>query len=505
MSGPTLNIIVLGRHLLGPQFVNSIIISPTTELQCVSFPRQKSKAHISNLLIAALKTISCPATKALIKLANQLDTGNVENGLNIKQLPYRDTSTRNISNVLGSGGFKLVLEDNGKALAVFRKQEVDDNPFPALYTNLQILQEILTSVLFSAQRASIPNFLQVDGIFRTQTCRRFFPENVVAFRMEKAVLTLDEVFSFFATPFDPTSRFPEVDQFFFQLFCALAYMHSVFDIYHLDLKPTNLLVTNSTAGNSKTAKVTFRYQLGDKYYSMSLPRPMSVLKICDLGSAMPGVQIYNDTISGTPVYRPPEYFFEGPFAPAGSCSDVFAAGLMMLQAYLGEPHDEFIMRELEAEDCIDDYLFDLVSDERICRMIYGYFVLFSTLEDIFLYRQDNKSEECWLADTGSTTIKFLSMIAESSFFFADWELFSIQCGKSKSMAELRRKICGGGAPAGVSDPRLNAFLSMVRIDPSDRATAAELAISPLFEHLEAVGENAGEKDVVCRLNQEIFG
>ena len=468
----------------------------------VSFPRQKSYAHISNLLIAASETTSCPATKALIKLANQLDTGNVESGLNMQHLPYRDTSTRAISKVLGSGGFKLVLEDNGKALAVFRKQGEGENPFPALHTNLQILQEILTSVLFSAQRASIPNFLQVDGIFRTQTCRRFFPENAVAFRMEKAVFTLDDAFSLFVTPFDPTSIFPELDQYFFQLFCSLAYMHSVFDMYHLDLKPTNLLVTNSTAGNTRTAKATFQYQLGDKFYSMSLPRPMSVLKICDLGSAMPGVQIYNDTISGTPIYRPPEYFFEGPFAPAGSCSDVFAAGLMMLQAYLGESHDEFIMRELQAEDCIDDYLFELLPDDRLCRLIYGYFVLFTTRDDLAIYRQASKIEEGWPADTSGITTKFLSIIVESSYFLADWMLHSIQYGSSKAMVDLRRKICGGDSCT--SDPRLIAFLSMVHIDPSDRATAAELATSPLFEHLEVDEKQASRGDVVCRLDKKIF-
>ena len=256
----------------------------------------------------------------------------------------------------------FVLEDQGKALAVFRKQEEDGNTFPKLHADLLILQEILTSVLLSAHRASVPNFLLIDGIFRAQTCRRFFPEDVVAFRMEKAVFTLDEVFSFFATPLDPTSIFPEVDQYFLQLFCALAYMHYVFDMYHLDIKPTNLMVANSTAGNSKLAKAKFQYQLGDKYYSMSLPRPMSVLKICDLGSAMPGVQIYNDTISGTPIYRPPEYFFEGPFAPAGSCSDVFAAGLIMLQAYLGEPHDEFIVRGFKAEECIDEFRINAYAD-----------------------------------------------------------------------------------------------------------------------------------------------
>ena len=323
--------------------------------------------------------------------------------------------------------------------------------------------------------------------------------------MEKGLRTLSEVFSFFATPLKPSSKLPEVDQYFFQLFCALAYMHSVLDIYHCDLKPSNILVTNSTAGNSKTAKATFQYQLGDKYYSMSLPRPMSVLKICDLGSAMPNVKTYNDTLSGTAVYRPPEYYLEGPFAPAGSCSDVFATGLMMLQTYLGERHDDFIMRQLEAEDCIDDYLFELLPDEPddlLNKMIYGYFVLFSTRDDLVIYRQAGKTDGGWPAATSVITIKFLSILSESGLFFADWRLYSIQHGNSKAMVELRRKICGGNSCA--CDPRLNAFLSMLRIDPSDRTTAAELATSPLFEHLEVVGQNAGGNDVVCRLDKKIF-
>ena len=466
--------------------------------------RGKASARVSCLLSAASKSNYCPTTKAVIKLAKQLATGNDKDVLDLKRLPYRDTSTRSISRVLGRGGFKLVLEDQGKALAVFRKQEDDDNTFPKLHTDLLILQEILTSVLLSAHRASVPNFLFVDGIFRAQTCRRFFPEDVVAFRMEKGLKTLDEVFSFFATPLNPSSKYPEIDQYFFQLVCALAYMHSVLDIYHCDIKPSNILVTNATAGDSKTANATFQYHLGDKCYSMSLPRPMAMVKICDLGSAMPNVKIYNDTISGTPVYRPPEYFLEGAFAPAGSCSDVFAAGLMMFQTYLGERHDEFIMRELEAEDCIDDYLFDLVPDERLCQMIYGYFVLFSTREDIFMYRQASKIEEGWPADAGSITVKFLSMIAESSLFFADWELFSIQSGISTVMIELRRKISCGGDPANASDPRLNAFLSMVRIDPTDRATAAKLATSPLFEHLEVAKPKSSDGDVVCHLDKKIF-
>ena len=147
-----------------------------------SVSRKKSTVQVSALLLAASKTTSCPTDKSLIKLANQLATGNGADVLDLKRLPYRDTSTRSISRVLGRGGFKLVLEDNGKALAVFRKQEGDDGAFPKPHTDLVILQEILTSVLLSAHRASIPNFLHVDGIFRAQTCRRFFPEDVACFR-----------------------------------------------------------------------------------------------------------------------------------------------------------------------------------------------------------------------------------------------------------------------------------------------------------------------------------
>ena len=118
----------------------------------------------------------------MIKLAKQLATRNGGDILDLKRLPYRDTSTRSISRVLGRGGFKLVLEDQGKALAVFRKQDDDDSTFPEPHTDLLTLQEILTSVILSAHRASVPNFLHVDGIFRAQTCRRFFPEDVLAFR-----------------------------------------------------------------------------------------------------------------------------------------------------------------------------------------------------------------------------------------------------------------------------------------------------------------------------------
>ena len=144
--------------------------------------RKKSTAQVSDLLSAASKTTCCPTTKVVIKLAKQLATGTGGDILDLKGLPYRDTSTRSISRVLGRGGFKLVLEDDGKALAVFRKQEGDDGAFPKPHTDLVILQEILTSVLLSAHRASIPNFLHVDGIFRAQTCRRFFPEDVACFR-----------------------------------------------------------------------------------------------------------------------------------------------------------------------------------------------------------------------------------------------------------------------------------------------------------------------------------
>ena len=89
-------------------------------------------------------------------------------------------------------------------------------------------------------------------------------------------------------------------------------------------------------------------------------------------------------------------------------------------------------------------------------------------------------------------------------FQYDWCLYSIQCGSDKDLVELRAKICQGEASD--SHPRLNAFLSMLRLDPSKRATAAKLVTSPLFAHLEVKGggrsDDAG--NVVCCLSEDLF-
>ena len=50
--------------------------------------------------------------------AIELGSNNDGSILDLEKLQYRDSSTRNISRVLGRGGFKLVLEDGNNALAV---------------------------------------------------------------------------------------------------------------------------------------------------------------------------------------------------------------------------------------------------------------------------------------------------------------------------------------------------------------------------------------------------
>ena len=453
-----------------------------------------------------LKTNKCAETKRLINTAIGLNItgGGEEMGREgFESLEYRDTSTRTISRVLGRGAFKLVLQDDDKALAVFLKK---DDEADSLRNELLILQEILTLVLLSSHRGSMPNFLNVDAILRTKTCRRFFPEDNIAFRMELCNGDLNDVLDSDGTA-GPRLSLKQVDGYFFQLFCALAYMHSVLDIYHLDIKPSNILLTS--LGDATVENGTFRYALGDKQYSISLPQPFALLKVADLGSSMACVSLYCHTTSGTLSYRPPEYFFQGPTGPAGSCTDVFAVGLMMLEAYLGRGHDEFIERKFCLSDEVEDFLFEHVDTRRLCQLVYGYFVLFSTRDDIELYRQI-KSEGAtgWPIGAGDVTLEFISMLVDDATFQRHWHFFSIECGRDKDMFQLRAKLCQGEASSGhPSDghSRLNAFLSMLRLDPSKRATAAKLATSPLFAHLEVKGGGRSDAgDVVCRLSEDLF-
>lgn len=421
----------------------------------------------------------------------------------IESLEYRDTSTRTISRVLGRGAFKMVLKDDVKALAVFlKKDDEDDSPRNELLN----LQEILTSVLLSSHRGSMPNFLHVDAIFRTKTCRRFFSEDTIAFRMELCNAELDDELVSDETP-GPRLSLRQFDGYFFQLCCALAYMHSVLDIYHLDIKPSNILLTS--LGDATVKNATFRYTFGAKQFSITLPQQIALLKIADLGSSMPGVSSYFHTTSGTLSYRPPEYFLQGLTGPAGSCTDVFAVGLMMLEAYLGMGHDEFIEQLVEQKLCfsdeIEDFLFEHVDSPRLCQLVYGYFVLFSTRDDIELYRQvKTEGATGWPIGAGDVTLALTSMLDEDDMFQCDWRLYSIQCGSDKDLVELRAKICQGEASD--NHTRLNAFLSMLRLDPSKRATAATLVTSPLFAHLEVKGggrsNDAG--NVVCCLSEDLF-
>ena len=81
-------------------------------------PSDISTTLLKEKLKEVSRNVICARTKALIDTAIGLDTGTTESILDMSKLEYRDTSTRNISRVLGRGGFKLVLEDDGKALAV---------------------------------------------------------------------------------------------------------------------------------------------------------------------------------------------------------------------------------------------------------------------------------------------------------------------------------------------------------------------------------------------------
>jgi len=449
-----------------------------------------------------LKTNPPADTKRLIDTV--IDLGKLEmDHAGIESLEYRDTSTRTISRVLGRGAFKMVLQDckkdEVKALAVFlKKDDEDDSPRNELLN----LQEILTSVLLSSHRGSMPNFLHVDAIFRTRTCRRFFPEDTIAFRMEMCNADLNDALVSDETP-GPRLSLRQFDGYCFQLCCALAYMHSVLDIYHLDIKPSNILLTS--LGDATAKNATFRYTFGAKQFSITLPQQIALLKIADLGSSMPGVSSYFHTTSGTLSYRPPEYFLQGLTGPAGSCTDVFAVGLMMLEAYLGMGHDEFIERRFCLSDEVEDFLFEHVDSHRLCQLVYGYFVLFSTREDIELYHQvKTEGATGWPIGAGDATLALISMLDEDDMFKCDWRLYSIQCGSDKDLVELRAKICQGEASD--SHPRLNAFLSVLRLDPSKRATAAKLVTSPLFAHLEVKGggrsDDAG--NMVCCLSEDLF-
>ena len=108
----------------------------------------------------------------------------------------------------------------------------------------------------------------------------------------------------------------------------------------------------------------------------------------------------------------------------------------------------------------------------------------------------------WPMGAGDHTLTFISMLAEDVKFHRDWRCHSIECGSTKDVVELRAKLCEGEASD--NHPRLNAFLSMLRVDPAKRATGAELATSPLFAHLEVNGASSSAGDVVCRLSKDVF-
>jgi len=443
--------------------------------------------------------LSCARAKSLIEKAIELDTGGSNPVLNVTTLESRDSTSRNnISSVLGRGGFKLVLEDNGKALAVFLKREEKKSDADELLA----YQEILASLLLSAHRSILPNFLHVDNIFRTYTySRRFSPEMTIAFRMEKCSSTLETVLG------DNRLLLQQIDQYFFQLCCGLAYMHSELNVYHLDLKPSNCLLT-SLDGNTSSEVASFQYRLGPTLYEMYLPKRLSLVKIADLGSSMSDVSTYDQVICGTPTYRPPEYFLWGYDAPAGSATDVWAVGLMMFEAYIGIDHIDFIEREMDMNDELEDYLIEYLDTSRLCRLLYGYFVLFSTRDDISLYRRCKIVDDGWLAGAGSFTHTFVSLLTEDDQFQENWNLFSIQDGSDDSMVRLRSHLDEGDTSEGTNgSSRLDTFLSMLSIDPVSRLSAGRLATSPLFQHMVAPtgpGSKKPHGNVICRLGQELF-
>lgn len=377
----------------------------------------------------------------------------------------------------------------------------------------------------SAHHSTVPNFLLVDGIFSTDTCKRFFPERTIAFRMEKCVITVDAVLRdatgdhclnicVDGTGDEPRLTLRQIEQYFFQIFVALAYMHHL-RIYHLDLKPSNILLTSPNGGNNNSQPVndgeitTFRYRLGQKSYEMSLPKRIALVKIADLGSSMPNVSTYEQSISGTPAFRPPEYFLYGHSAPAGGCTDIWAIGLMMFEAYAGISHDDYIKNTFnDISEDLEDYLIECslyIDTCRQCRMIYGYFVLFSTRQDMEIYRRSESVDEGWLAEAGAFAVNFVSLLVENDDFQEDWQRFSVHEGSDDAMIRLRSHLCEGDTNK--NRPKLDAFLSMLSIDPDRRLSAGMLAVSPLFQHM-AVSDEASipaGKDVVCRLGGELFG
>ena len=366
---------------------------------------------------------------------------------------------------------------------------------------LMAYQEILTSLLFSAHRDIIPNFLHVDNIFRTDICKRFFPETTIAFRMEKCFCTLEAVLRDTASRHRLTLQ--QIEQHFFQLFCVLTYMHSVLNVSHLDLKPSNCLLT-SMDGTSGTADTTFQYQLGDKLYKIVLPRRTALVKIADLGSSISNASSYEQLICGTAAYRPPEFYLWGFDAPAGGVTDVWATGLMMFEAYAGIAHDEFIER-LDMNDDVGDYLIENINTPWHCQLLYGFLVLFSTREDIALYRGSESVDEGWLVRAGAFAFNFVSFLVEDDQFQEDWRRFSVQEGRDASMVRLRSQLgCGDSSE---DNPKLDTFLSMLSVDPCRRLSAGRLATSPLFQHMALSSEacmKKGSKTIICRLGQELF-
>mmetsp|Transcript_26178 Transcript_26178/g.53081 ORF Transcript_26178/g.53081 Transcript_26178/m.53081 type:complete len:327 (-) Transcript_26178:1820-2800(-) len=323
----------------------------------------------------------------------------------------------------------------------------------------------------------------------------------IAFRMEKCSSTLETVLG------DNRILLQQIDQYFFQLCCGLAYMHSELNVYHLDLKPSNCLLT-SLDGNTSSEVASFQYRLGPTLYEMYLPKRLSLVKIADLGSSMSDVSTYDQVICGTPTYRPPEYFLWGYDAPAGSATDVWAVGLMMFEAYIGIDHIDFIEREMDMNDELEDYLIEYLDTSRLCRLLYGYFVLFSTRDDISLYRRCKIVDDGWLAGAGSFTHTFVSLLTEDDQFQENWNLFSIQDGSDDSMVRLRSHLDEGDTSEGTNgSSRLDTFLSMLSIDPVSRLSAGRLATSPLFQHMVAPtgpGSKKPHGNVICRLGQELF-
>jgi serine/threonine protein kinase len=153
-------------------------------------------------------------------------------------------------------------------------------------------------------------------------------------------------------------RSPEAHDLAYESLCQIALgigrgLGAIHDanIAHGDLKPDNILVFDSRSERTQWVEANQRF----------------IAKVCDFGSANEVTDVMNvKYYSGTPYWRPPEYYEPSPPASLQRC-DIFTYGLVVWALFLRDPCSPILDIESKGASFLQEtrgqqHYFDAASD-----------------------------------------------------------------------------------------------------------------------------------------------